>query len=615
MLSSADPEDIMTPSHLHRTSNGAHQVGFWTYATASGAGKGLDRGRGGGRRRAAGASRRARRRPPRRAPHRRQRPPPLSRPCPRRPADAGAAPARTAQDAAVLTIRTNGAGGQVCGPRAPTSAGPGGGAWPAAARGRAAAALAAPCLAACSAAPRRAAPRRAAPRRAAPRQHGVARAAGAARGPAWRTPPPPPCSPIQHGGAPPCPPRHARTPRTPCSHSLPTPWAPSAPQPPRGAAAPRSAKLHSGPSAGSAFDLEAQVHSAASAPAMAGARDASGARDAAGGANGLSPPLVKAQSFGAAMGMPTPRTARVHGDHEEHMVGAMPCPEGGGRGAAGEGWSGGTGRRRMGLRDAAWGRGMGPGAAAQRRGAPKPSRPTPPLPQAFYPVPRFPPGHTSAAFEAMAVRKSLILSPPEIYAECAHHGVCWGGACLLAGVRVEVGTFGSCPSHQLLRRACGCLGPAQHRRATPLPPLRRRGEGPARVAKDVHAHRGGCLGGRRGGLQGSWKAATRVREACGSPLPPLPTTRALPLASRNAPPPTTPHPTPPDRGRVRGLWLLPVPAGRRQHRAGHLQGPPGAVQPRLRRRRLPHGLHLHRGGCPRLGLRGRGSGSQLGGAD
>lgn len=46
----------------------------------------------------------------------------------------------------------------------------------------------------------------------------------------------------------------------------------------------------------------------------------------------------------------------------------------------------------------------------------------PPPPQNFYPVPRFPIAHTSAAFEAMAVRKSLILTPPEIYAECAHHG-------------------------------------------------------------------------------------------------------------------------------------------------------------------------------------------------
>lgn len=43
-------------------------------------------------------------------------------------------------------------------------------------------------------------------------------------------------------------------------------------------------------------------------------------------------------------------------------------------------------------------------------------------PQAFYPIPRFPVGHTSAAFEAVAVRKSLILTPPEIYAEIAHHG-------------------------------------------------------------------------------------------------------------------------------------------------------------------------------------------------
>ncbi|GBF89071.1 transporter yrhG [Raphidocelis subcapitata] len=41
---------------------------------------------------------------------------------------------------------------------------------------------------------------------------------------------------------------------------------------------------------------------------------------------------------------------------------------------------------------------------------------------AEYPMPRFPPAHTSAAFEAVAVRKSLILTPAEVYAECAHHG-------------------------------------------------------------------------------------------------------------------------------------------------------------------------------------------------
>jgi hypothetical protein len=34
----------------------------------------------------------------------------------------------------------------------------------------------------------------------------------------------------------------------------------------------------------------------------------------------------------------------------------------------------------------------------------------------------FVPGRQSAAFEAVAVKKSYILSPPEIYAECAHHG-------------------------------------------------------------------------------------------------------------------------------------------------------------------------------------------------
>ena len=43
-------------------------------------------------------------------------------------------------------------------------------------------------------------------------------------------------------------------------------------------------------------------------------------------------------------------------------------------------------------------------------------------PLAAYPLPRFPVGHTSAAFDAVAARKSLILTPAEVYAECAHHG-------------------------------------------------------------------------------------------------------------------------------------------------------------------------------------------------
>ncbi|KAG2491238.1 hypothetical protein HYH03_010446 [Edaphochlamys debaryana] len=38
------------------------------------------------------------------------------------------------------------------------------------------------------------------------------------------------------------------------------------------------------------------------------------------------------------------------------------------------------------------------------------------------PMPKWPAGHHSAAFEAVSVKKSLILSPAEIYAECAHHG-------------------------------------------------------------------------------------------------------------------------------------------------------------------------------------------------
>mmetsp|Transcript_8744 Transcript_8744/g.18647 ORF Transcript_8744/g.18647 Transcript_8744/m.18647 type:complete len:452 (+) Transcript_8744:184-1539(+) len=44
------------------------------------------------------------------------------------------------------------------------------------------------------------------------------------------------------------------------------------------------------------------------------------------------------------------------------------------------------------------------------------------LVQIPYPMPKWPQNHTSAAFEAIAVKKSYILSPPEIYAECAHHG-------------------------------------------------------------------------------------------------------------------------------------------------------------------------------------------------
>jgi hypothetical protein len=39
-----------------------------------------------------------------------------------------------------------------------------------------------------------------------------------------------------------------------------------------------------------------------------------------------------------------------------------------------------------------------------------------------YPQPKWPAGHESEAFEAVAIKKSSILSPPEIYAEIAHHG-------------------------------------------------------------------------------------------------------------------------------------------------------------------------------------------------
>lgn len=38
------------------------------------------------------------------------------------------------------------------------------------------------------------------------------------------------------------------------------------------------------------------------------------------------------------------------------------------------------------------------------------------------PMPKWPAGHQSAAFESVAVKRSFILSPAEIFAECAHHG-------------------------------------------------------------------------------------------------------------------------------------------------------------------------------------------------
>jgi hypothetical protein len=40
----------------------------------------------------------------------------------------------------------------------------------------------------------------------------------------------------------------------------------------------------------------------------------------------------------------------------------------------------------------------------------------------IYPMPKWPVNHTSAAFEAVAIKKSTVLSPAEIYAECVHHG-------------------------------------------------------------------------------------------------------------------------------------------------------------------------------------------------
>lgn len=45
-----------------------------------------------------------------------------------------------------------------------------------------------------------------------------------------------------------------------------------------------------------------------------------------------------------------------------------------------------------------------------------------PVAAAGFPQPKWPEGHESAAFEAVAIKKSTNLSPPEIYAEIAHHG-------------------------------------------------------------------------------------------------------------------------------------------------------------------------------------------------
>jgi hypothetical protein len=43
-------------------------------------------------------------------------------------------------------------------------------------------------------------------------------------------------------------------------------------------------------------------------------------------------------------------------------------------------------------------------------------------PAAVWPQPKWPANHESSAFDAVAIKKALILSPAEIYAEIAHHG-------------------------------------------------------------------------------------------------------------------------------------------------------------------------------------------------
>lgn len=78
------------------------------------------------------------------------------------------------------------------------------------------------------------------------------------------------------------------------------------------------------------------------------------------------------------------------------------------------------------------------------------------------PMPKWPANWQSAAFEAVAVKKSYILSPPEIYAECAHHGGArnWGrggGGALQARWRQQQRGL---PSHTTSNITC--TAPHQH---------------------------------------------------------------------------------------------------------------------------------------------------------
>ena len=62
----------------------------------------------------------------------------------------------------------------------------------------------------------------------------------------------------------------------------------------------------------------------------------------------------------------------------------------------------------------------------------------------IYPMPKWPVNHVSAAFDAVAVKKSLVLSPAEIYAECAHHGehpVATFPLCRFCSCLLSVSTF------------------------------------------------------------------------------------------------------------------------------------------------------------------------------
>lgn len=65
---------------------------------------------------------------------------------------------------------------------------------------------------------------------------------------------------------------------------------------------------------------------------------------------------------------------------------------------------------------------------------------TPAGPATVWPQPKWPANHESSAFDAVAIKKALILSPAEIYAEIAHHGA----LLTAAGVACQHAVLQSC---------------------------------------------------------------------------------------------------------------------------------------------------------------------------